>query len=50
MASIDHQWNEMETIIVPKVGHEARSHANFVYLPYPIPKQKQNKTKTFRVL
>lgn len=31
----------METVIVPKVGHEARSRANFVYLPHPVPKQKQ---------
>ena len=31
----------METVIVPKVGHEARSRANFVYLPHPVPKQEQ---------
>lgn len=31
----------METVIVPKEGHEGRSRVNFVYSPHPIPKQKQ---------
>lgn len=38
----------METVIVPKVGHEARSRANFVYLPHPVPtKTKKQKHSQF---